>query len=106
MVIEKRIIGQSFFTLKCCFTFFVITLFVATVFVVATLKKTNYSCFPLWGKCLDGMKMEVKTIEVANVKTETLKNLENVRPLPSTSLTPSPKGKARVGEFCMRQIYS
>ena len=39
--------------------------------------------------------MEVKTIEVANVKTETLKNLENVRPLPSTSLTPSPKGKAR-----------
>ncbi len=41
--------------------------------------------------------MEVKTIEVANVKTETLKNLENVRPLPSTSLTPSPKGKARVG---------
>ena len=41
--------------------------------------------------------MEVKTIEVANVKTETLKNLENVRPLPSTSLTPSPKGKARDG---------
>ena len=80
-------------------------MFVATVFVVATLKKTNYSCFPLWGKCLDGMKMEVKTIEVANVKTETLKNLENVRPLPSTSLTPSPKGKARVGEFCMWQVF-
>ena len=89
--------------------FFYVDLFAFYVFryflLVDTMKKTNYSCFPLWGKCLDGMKIEVKTIEVANVKTETLKNLENVRPLPSTSLTPSPKGKARVGEFCMRQVF-